>query len=415
MGGVSAAPDESWERRLAFLPLGLLAFGSLVALLSGPSTGATAPTSRLVAQLVMIGLTALWLLRWLHRRPTPLSYLVRGAMALVLTLLNPLFCIFAWIGFADAVDAFPRRGLWPAIGLTAVTMAVGQSGGAPWRSSGQAVFFFLMLMVNFGLAYLMGRYSVHVERTNLERKAAIVELERVNASLEQALAENTALHETVVAQARAAGIQDERQRLAREIHDTIAQALAGVVAQLQAAHEDDDLASARRRTDRAAALARDALVEARRSMLDLVPAPLADASLPDAVARLVEGWAADRPAAPPVVADAVVTGEVRPLHPELEATVLRIAQEALSNVAKHAAGARRVGVTLSYLDDEVVLDVRDDGAGFDLARPTGSTSFGLRGMRQRAERLAGVLDVESEPGGGTAVSVRLPALERGAA
>lgn len=72
-------------------------------------------------------------------------------------------------------------------------------------------------------------------------------------------------------------------------------------------------------------------------------------------------------------------------------------------------------MTLSYDDEEVILDVRDDGAGFDPAATTPTTSFGLRGMRQRTERLAGVLQVETEPGGGTAVSVRLPAVGRGAA
>jgi signal transduction histidine kinase len=95
----------------------------------------------------------------------------------------------------------------------------------------------------------------------------------------------------------------------------------------------------------------------------------------------------------------------------VEATLLRVAQEALANVAKHAR-AGRVGVTLSYVDGEVIVDVRDDGVGFHPDDP--APGFGLRGMRQRAERLAGVLDVESEPGAGTAVSVRLPALERGA-
>ncbi|WGX98315.1 sensor histidine kinase [Nocardioides sp. L-11A] len=411
---MSVVPEGSWERRLGYLPLGLLGVAAAVALATGPARGGATSWPDLVPLLVLLVLTTGWLLWWLHRAPTLLSYAVRGLLALGLTLLDPLFCIFAWIGFADAVEVFPRRGLWLGIGATAVTMALGQSGGAPWSSTQQTVFFVLLVLVNFGLAYLMGRYAVHAERTSIERKEAIVELERVNASLERALAENTELQETVVAQARAAGVQDERQRLAREIHDTIAQALAGVVAQLQAAREDEDPAAGRRRVDRAAALARDALVEARRSMLDLVPAPLAERPLADAVALLVEDWAAHRPADAPVVADAVVTGEVRPLHAELEATVLRIAQEALSNVAQHA-GARRVAVTLSYFDDEIVLDVRDDGAGFDPGTPSGPTSFGLRGMRQRAERLAGFLDVEAEPGGGTAVSVRLPALERGAA
>src|SRR5690606_11045997 len=209
--------------------------------------------------------------------------------------------------------------------------------------------------------------------------------------------------------AREAGVQQERQRLAQEIHDTIAQSLAGVLAQLQAADGERDLEAVRRRVARASSLAREALGEARRSVMDLAPEPLSVGTLADAVTDLVRSRGQERR----VRADVVVAGEPRPLHREVEATVLRIAQEALANVAKHA-GATRVGVTLTY-DDEVVLDVRDDGRGFDDAAPRPATSFGLRGMRQRADRLAGELAIETEPGGGTAVSVRLPALERTAA
>lgn len=406
-----------WNRWFRFLPLALLAVATAVALGTGSVTGATSPPSRLVAQLVLVVVTAAWLAWWAlgsarrsaDRRALQVNYVVRTLLALTLTLLNPLFCIFGWIGFADATEAFRGRATWLALGVTAVVMAAGQSGGV-FGGPEQVALFGVLWVLNFGLAAAFGRYSVQVERTSEERKVAITALEQVNAELEQALADNAALQATVVAQARAAGVQEERQRLAREIHDTIAQSLAGIVAQLQAAGEDADAADVRRRVARAADLARTALVEARRSMMDLVPAPLADGSLADAVTALVDDWAAHHP----VRASAVVTGEVRALHPEVEATLLRVVQEALSNVAKHA-GATRVGVTLSYLDDEVAVDVRDDGTGFDPAGARGGTSFGLRGMRQRAERLAGVLDLETEPGAGTAVSVRLPAVERGAA
>jgi len=94
------------------------------------------------------------------------------------------------------------------------------------------------------------------------------------------------------------------------------------------------------------------------------------------------------------------------MHPEVEVALLRMAQEALANVAKHAS-ASRVGLTLSYMEDVVTLDVRDDGVGFDLKRP--SSGFGLSAMRHRVHRLSGALFVESEPGGGTAISARVPA------
>jgi signal transduction histidine kinase len=109
------------------------------------------------------------------------------------------------------------------------------------------------------------------------------------------------------------------------------------------------------------------------------------------------------------------TGTPRPLPKETEVVLLRAAQEALANVAKHAAAAR-VWLTLSYMDCEVALDVRDDGRGFEPAAvAAGSVSdggFGLLAMRQRVEGLSGTLQVESEPGAGTVISVCVPASPR---
>ena len=109
----------------------------------------------------------------------------------------------------------------------------------------------------------------------------------------------------------------------------------------------------------------------------------------------------------------VTTGDVQPLHPEVEVALLRTAQEALANVAKHA-NASRAGLTLSYMGDVVTLDVRDDGVGLHVGARTGPTSrgsgFGLSAMRQRVNRVAGTLAIESEPGAGTAISARVPAI-----
>ncbi|WP_425413366.1 sensor histidine kinase [Micromonospora pallida] len=120
-------------------------------------------------------------------------------------------------------------------------------------------------------------------------------------------------------------------------------------------------------------------------------------------------------------AEVRTTGTPRPLHPQVEVTLLRAAQEALTNAAKHA-DATRVGLTLSYMEDVVTLDVRDDGAGFDPALLAGLPAdgpvdggFGLVAMRQRVTGVGGHLAVESEPGGGTAISATVPALPFGAA
>jgi signal transduction histidine kinase len=404
------SPAERWNHRVErYLPLAMLGVATVAGVAAGRAVGAVSPWPRLAGQVALVLALAIWLVRSLGNALTPWAYLVRSVGAFALTVLNPLFCVFAWVGYTDADEVFTGRAIWTAIGATAVTMAIGQSGGVP-DSWGHALVFVVLLVINFGVAYTVGRFVIQGNQISADRKVAITELERVNASLQQALSENVTLQDTVLAQARDAGVQQERQRLAREIHDTITQSLAGIVSQLRAAADDPDPVSARRRVQRATTLARDALTDARRSVMDLSPAALADQTLPDALAAEVRTWAAHQD----VRAETVVTGVVRPLHPEVEATVLRIAQETLANVAKHA-GAARVGVTLSYLDDEVVLDVRDDGAGFDAAAPAPSTRFGLRGMRQRAGRLAGVLDIETGPGLGTAVSVRLPAVEPGAA
>ncbi|WP_090057586.1 sensor histidine kinase [Lentzea fradiae] len=212
------------------------------------------------------------------------------------------------------------------------------------------------------------------------------------------LEENEGLHAQLLVQAHEAGVQDERHRMAGEIHDTLAQGLAGIITQLSAATEKDWES----RVAVATELARDNLQEARRSVHALRPPALDSAALHEALDEVASDWS--RYNGVPV--SVTLTGAVREMHPEVEVVLLRTAQEALSNVAKHAR-ASRVGLTLSYMEDVVTLDVRDDGVGFDFGRP--SDGFGLPAMRHRVHRLSGALFVESEPGAGTAISVRVPA------
>ena len=259
--------------------------------------------------------------------------------------------------------------------------------------------------------------GVKVGEQNEARKQMIAELAEANHRLEEMIAENTGLQAQLLTQAREAGAGDERQRMAREIHDTIAQGLTGIVTQLEAAQQTSNDAERERRIDNAKRLARDSLAEARRSVQALRPQALENSRLPEALADEVARWSVTSG----VTGDVETTGEARALHPEVEVTLLRVAQEALANVAKHA-GASRAGVTLSYMEDVVSLDVRDDGAGFAVATErnghlAGETpaagGFGLIAMRQRVSRLAGQLEIESEPGAGTAVSASLPAIPLG--
>jgi signal transduction histidine kinase len=236
-------------------------------------------------------------------------------------------------------------------------------------------------------------YTRALARQNAERQQLIDQLEATRAEL--------------AAVERRAGVLTERQRLAREIHDTLTQGFASIAMLLEAARAAGGSPGAARHVDAALRSARDNLTESRRLVWALRPDVLADAGLPEAAGRLVEGFREDAG----VHAELVVTGDPRPLDPETETALLRVAQESLANVRKHAH-ARRVTITISYMDDVTVLDVQDDGVGFQADR-TGraglSGGLGLPAMRERAAELDGHLTVETAPGEGTTVAVEVPA------
>jgi signal transduction histidine kinase len=221
----------------------------------------------------------------------------------------------------------------------------------------------------------------------------------------------------LVEEARQAGILRERQRMAHEIHDTLAQGFTSIVMNLEAAEGvmTPGLGRARDHLDQARLTARESLTEARRLVWALRPEPLEGASLPEALGRLAERWSGESG----IASSVATTGTLRPLPSEVEATLFRVAQEALSNVRKHARGASRVALTLSYMGDTVALDARDDGEGFDLDREAErkrdqhSGGFGLKGMRERVESVGGTLSVESVIGEGTTLAVKLPMSAKG--
>ncbi|MFI7412565.1 sensor histidine kinase [Streptomyces sp. NPDC049627] len=404
--------ERRWELIHSRGPYVLLAFATLMAAVTAELTPTVAERNA-VAVLVAagFGLQLGWG-RARRARPGPSTagavyFAVRWAIGFALTWLNGFFAFYAVTGYFDADELLPGKRLW-RLGPFACSIPVSasQAGGLPFKDPVQWAVFAGLLVVNNAILLVVSHVMAQQEARSRARAETIAELERTNTALQQALDENAALHAQLLVQAREAGVADERRRLAAEIHDTIAQGLTGIIAQLQVVANAPDLPTARTHLDRAADLARHSLGEARRSVHNLAPVALEHDGLPEALKSTVAEWAGRTG----VRAEFTVTGTAEHLHDEVSATLLRIAQEALSNASRHAR-ATRVGVTLSFLGDDVILDIRDDGRGFDaLAVPERSRTggFGLPGMRARAERIAGCLTVESEPGRGTALSARVP-------
>jgi signal transduction histidine kinase len=378
----------------------------------------------LLAVWLLCAVAAAWMLgmftlhpAWRTRpRPMALFFTVQVLIMFALVAADPWFGFFAPAGYfyAAAILRWP----WRLAGVASVAVVAGTAQSAAVNRDTPVGVVIYVAIVALNVVLLCGAFSL-ARKQDLQRDAreqALNDVSEANRRLEATLAENAGLHEQLVTQAREAGILDERQRMAREIHDTLAQGLTGVITQLQAAEQAaDDPDGWRRHFAAASQLARESLSEARRSVDALRPEPLETGRLSDALADVAGRWSALHG----IPAQVAATGAARPMPAVAEVALLRTAQEALANVAKHAA-ATRVGVTLSYLENEVALDVRDDGVGFDPDRPANVASvagrdggFGLIAMRQRIEDLAGTLQVESEPGGGTAVSACIPAAAAG--
>lgn len=199
-----------------------------------------------------------------------------------------------------------------------------------------------------------------------------------------------------------AGVLAERERLAREIHDTLAQGFTSVVMQAQAATAALDIGddgAVRERLHVVEDTARDNLAEARALVAAFAPVALQDASLPQALGRLGSRFAEETG-----LAVAVETDRVGALSPTVEVVLLRAAQEAFANVRRHAQ-ARSVVVRLGQAEGEVTLTVSDDGRGFDVEAVDG---FGLAGMRERLRSAGGRLAVGPGADGGTTLCARVP-------
>jgi PAS domain S-box-containing protein len=209
---------------------------------------------------------------------------------------------------------------------------------------------------------------------------------------------------TACKRAEATSILEERNRMAREIHDTLAQAFTGILAQVGAANQvlTDDLEATQAHLDLIKELARTGLTEARRSVVALRPQLLEEGSLQSALHRLVAHL---RTAALDATLYYEIEGAVYALPTEVESNLLRIGQEALTNATRHAH-ADEIRVELVYNRDRVCLRVKDNGRGFGVGSIPSSEGFGLLGMSERAERIGAQLTIRSQPGQGTEIIVQ---------
>ena len=383
-------PDrrDAWETGdLRWDAFYLLVFGAVLAIVlidtPGSAVAAGAATAALIPWYLLVG--------------RPLWTGGRGGTARAAIYVTGLFVLFgiaqsqnsnAWFlslaiapQFFSFVSTRLAMGLAAALNFMAAALLV-----ARYPTTGTAAVAFTVAAAGGGFAVFYGHWVSRIIEQSAERAEIIDQLEATRAELD------AAQHE--------AGRMAERQRLATDIHDTLAQGLTSILMLIQAAQADLDGSHPRagQHLDLAARTARENLAETRILVEDLAPAQLDGGTLPDALRRLSQ--------APGVDASFGLSGAPRPLPMATEVVLLRVCQEALVNVRKHA-GARSAAVRLDYDPGAIRLEVSDDGAGFDPARINGG--YGLRGMRTRVAEAGGTLTVRSAPGAGTHVCAMVPA------
>jgi signal transduction histidine kinase len=197
-------------------------------------------------------------------------------------------------------------------------------------------------------------------------------------------------------------INKERSRIAQELHDTLSHTLSGLSVQLEAmkAYWDVDPTTARKRLDKSLVAIRSGLEETRRILMALRAKPLEDLGLAPAIRQMAEETTAHAR----IGLDLIIAENIPSLPPSVEQCFFRVAQEAITNVIKHAK-AQRLTVKLELKENKVILTVQDNGVGFDVKAINGDQHFGLMGMKERVKFVKGELNINSQPGVGTKVQL----------
>ncbi|MFJ7068801.1 sensor histidine kinase [Streptomyces sp. NPDC101115] len=376
-------PDARWLARVMHVAFFLLLGASLARFLLRHPWEDRSPwivaLSGALASLYLLGPV-------LGTRATPRRIAWLGTVVAVWMVLVVLAPSFAWCAvplFYTGLRTLPPRaalGLVTLLTVFVVTAQVQLSEGG---------FDPNLVIAPPAVAAIATAVFVHADRQAERQRTLIEDLIRTRREL--------------AAIERREGTLAERQRLSMEIHDTLAQGLSSQQMLLQAADRtwDADPATARRHVRTAESIAERNLAEARRFVHDLAPADLAEGG---GLEEALRGLAARESAV------FRVDGPAVPLPDRVQSALLRIAQGALANIREHAEAAS-AALTLTYLDDQVVLDVADDGRGFDPAaarEDAGVRGHGLPAMRVRARQLGGTLTIESTPGEGTVLSAAIP-------
>ncbi len=249
------------------------------------------------------------------------------------------------------------------------------------------------LMMLFVYTYVISFMRLDEERTRVQ--ALLHDLEAAHKQLSE-----------YAARVEELTIEQERQRMARELHDTLAQGLAGLIMQLEAVEshlENNRLAQAQNITHQAMGRARTALAEARRAIQNLRAVAPDDISLADALGREIEQFTR----CSGIHTAYQVSGKEVTLPPSYSQEVLRILREALNNITRHAHAAN-VQIHLEKWDEGLRLSIHDDGEGFNpMEAGQKSGSYGLAGMQERARKIGGLLNIESIPGQGSTICLEV--------
>lgn len=389
-----------WQR-LQILWSGLFVIVTAVAAIVGWQVESLDQNQRLLGLILSLLLIATHLVfQWLaYRAGNPRAQLHISLPYIIFTIvawyfliqLTPIYYLVLFGLFSQIYAILPLAYASVAAIIIAGIMTYNQTIGSGDAFSWQiGLIYFLMGVASV----VLGAWINAIIQKSEERRDLLDQLQATQAELADA--------------ERRAGVLAERQRLAHEIHDTLAQGFISIIMHLETAEQTLPAATANSKThhqiQQAKETARQNLQDARRVVADLRPEPLENHSLPAAIERTVQRWSQRHN----IPATMQTTGTPLPLHPDVDVTLLRATQEALANIHKHAQ-AQNVTVTLSYMGDSVLLDVQDDGMGLNGAKPSPfGGGFGLQAMRERTAQFGGDVLLESEPDGGTTVVVSIP-------